>query len=412
MPEPRHVAFVVPFRFETSLRFLRRALELPGVAVSLISQDPVESFAADLAAGRGRLAAHWKVDDAMDPEQLVAAVRGLSKKLGAVDRLIGVLEQLQVPLAEARAALGLPGLSVEAAQNFRDKSRMKDVLRAANIPCARHRLAKSAADVRAFLDEVGFPVIMKPAAGAGAVNTFRLDRAEQLAEALAAFPPNPFAPMLLEEFILGDEHSFDCVSIGGRPVWHSISEYTPGPLAVMQNEWIQWTVLLPRDIGGREYDPIRKAGAAALAALGMGTGLSHMEWFRRRDGSVAISEVGARPPGAQFTSLIGTAHDMDLYHAWARLMIFDQFDPPPRRWAVGAAYFRGQGRGHVKAVHGLDVAQREMGGLVVEVKLPKPGQPKSSSYEGEGYAILRHEDTRVVREALSRLVQIIRVELA
>ena len=67
--------------------------------------------------------------------------------------------------------------------------------------------------------------------------------------------------MLLEEFILGDEHSFDCVSVRGKPVWHSISEYTPGPLAVMQNEWIQWTVLLPRDISGREYDPIRKAGA-------------------------------------------------------------------------------------------------------------------------------------------------------
>ena len=73
-----------------------------------------------------------------------------------------------------------------------------------------------------------------------------------------------------------------------------------------------------------------------------------MEWFRRADGSVAVSEVGARPPGAQFTTLLSYAHDLDFYRAWPRLMIFNEFDPPPRVYAAGAAYVRGQGRGHVK----------------------------------------------------------------
>ena len=62
---------------------------------------------------------------------------------------------------------------------------------------------------------------------------------------------------------------------------------------------------------------IRAAGHRALAALGMGTGLSHTEWFRRADGSIAISEVGARPPGAQFTTLMSYAHDVDFYRACA-----------------------------------------------------------------------------------------------
>ena len=89
----------------------------------------------------------------------------------------------------------------------------------------------------------------------------------------------------------------------------------------------------------------REQGLRGLHALGLRTGLTHMEWFRRPEGAVAISEVAARPPGAQFTSLLSYAHDIDMYAAWARLEIFGTFAPPERRYSVGAAYLRGQGDG-------------------------------------------------------------------
>jgi D-alanine-D-alanine ligase-like ATP-grasp enzyme len=404
----KHVVFVIPYLFDTSLRFLRATLRLPGVGVSVLTAAPADQFDAEV---RAKLVGHQQVADPLDAGQLVAGARALAGRLGPIDRMIGVLEQLQVPLAEARAALRLPGISIEAAKNFRDKSRMKDVLAQGGLPCARHRLATSVEEVERFVAEVGFPLVMKPQAGAGAINTFRLDRKEQLASTLQQFPPNATHPMLMEEFIVGEEHSFDAVFVGGKPVWYSISRYSPGPLAVMQNEWIQWAVLLPRCVDGPEYEPIRRAAVPALRALGMTTGLSHMEWFRRRDGSVAISEVGARPPGAQFVSLMSWAHDTDLYYAWTRLMVEDRFDPPERKYATGAAYLRGQGRGRVAAVHGIEEAQREMGGLVVEVKLPQPGQAKASGYEGEGFVIFRHPETEVVEKALKRVVELLRVEL-
>jgi hypothetical protein len=62
-------------------------------------------------------------------------------------------------------------------------------------------------------------------------------------------------------------------------------------------------------------------------------------------------------------------------------------------------------------VHGLDALQHELGPLVVEARLPQPGQMPSGTYEGEGYVIVRHEDTAVVTEALQRLVSGLRVEL-
>jgi hypothetical protein len=140
--------------------------------------------------------------------------------------------------------------------------------------------------------------------------------------------------------------------------------------------------------------------------------MSHMEWFRLHDGRIAISEVGARPPGAQFTSLLSYAHDIDFYRAWPRLMVFDQFVPPPRRFAAGAAYVRGQGHGRVKRISGLEEAERRFGSLVVEAKLPQEGQAPSDSYEGDGYIIIRHPETQVVEHALQQIVQLIRVELA
>lgn len=405
-----NVAFVAPFAMDATLRFVRAAARLPGVRLGLITQEPLERLPAPL---RHELAGHWRVEDALSAQAIVAGVRGLAGQLGGVQRLIGTLEQLQVPLAKARTELGLPGLSVEAAENFRDKSRMKNVLRAAGLPCARHRLCASASEAWSFAKEVGYPLVVKPPAGAGAKGTFRTDDAGALGEALAVHAPAAGREVLLEEFVLGEEHSFDTVSIDGRPVWHSLSHYRPTPLEVLRHPWIQWCVQIPREVDHPRYDDIRKAGFAALKALGMGTGVTHMEWFRRPDGSIALSEVAARPPGAQFCTLISYAHDIDFYAAWARLVIFDTFEPPARRYSAGAAYLRGQGgKGRVTAVHGLQEALKELGHLVVDAKLPVLGQTPTGTYEGEGYVIVRHPETEVVRQALSRLISSVRVELA
>ena len=394
---------------DATLAFIEGATHLPDTNLTVISQDPADRIPARL---RHQIAGHWCVDDALDPEQLVFAARNLERSFGPPRRMIGALEQLQVPLAIARESLGIEGLSVNASINFRDKSRMKDVLSEAHIPCARHVLVGECSVAESFAAEVGFPLVVKPPAGAGGKGTYRLDQSSDLSRFLERFPPDPHHPTLYEEFVRGTEYSFDSVVIGGQPVWHSISQYMPSPLEVLENAWIQWCVMLPRDISGAEFDPIRQAGFAGVKALGLQSGLSHMEWFRLKDNRIAISEVGARPPGAQFTSLLSYAHDMDFYRAWPHLMVFDEFDPPERRYAVGAAYIRGQGSGRVRRISGLDEAQRRFGSLVVETKLPQEGQAPSDSYEGDGFIIVRDPDTEVVQRTLQEIVQIIRVELA
>jgi hypothetical protein len=401
-------AFVAPYLLDTTTRFVEAAARLPDVQLALITSEPADQLPPGL---REHLAGHWRVDDALDSGQLAAAVQGLGEQLGPVQRLLAVLEQLQVPVAQVREHVGISGMDVATAVNFREKAQMKTVLRAAGVPCARHQLATSAAQAVGFAEQVGFPLVVKPPAGAGAKATFRLDDAGDLAAWLDVAPPAADAPVLIEEFLTGEEGSYDSVMVDGEVVWDSVSNYLPTPLEVLRNPWMQWVVLLPRDIGGPEYAGIRDIAPAALTALGLRTGLTHMEWFRRPDGTVAVSEVAARPPGAQITSMLCYVHDFDLYSAWAQLMVDGTFKPPPRSWAAGTVYLRGQGVGHVRAVHGLDVLPEQVRDLVVDSRLPQPGQLSSGSYEGDGHITVRHPETAVVTGALRDLVTTVRVEL-
>jgi len=401
-------AFVAPYLLDATTRFVDAAARLPDTELALITCEPADRVPDTL---KHSVAAHWQIGDPLDAGQIAGAVQGLGGQIGQVQRLLAVLEQLQVPLAQVREHLGIPGIGVTTAGNFRDKAQMKSALRAAGVPCARHRLADSAAVAAGFAAEVGFPLVVKPPAGAGAKSTFRLDDAGDLRAWLDAAPPSPDRLALLEEFLTGEEGSYDSVMISGQIVWDSVSSYLPTPLEVLRNPWIQWMVLMPRDVSGPEYAGLRAIAATALKALGLDTGLTHLEWFRRPDGSVAVSEVAVRPPGGQITSMLCYAHDFDLYSAWAGLMVHGTFTPPPRSWAVGTVFLRGQGTGQVRAVHGLDALPPEVTSIVVESRLPEPGQLSSGSYEGDGYVIVRHPDTAVVSAAMRRLVTGVRVEL-
>ncbi len=404
----KNVVYCAPFPGITATHRFGRALRsLHGVRLLGVFQEPP----------RGEVAANYDdfvvVGDALDARQLLEGTEVLRRRHGPLHRLVGILENLQTQLAQVREHYDLPGGDVAAAERFRDKGTMKDALRGLGIPVARHARLHSDADAFAFAESSGLPLVLKPPAGAGCKATYEVRSVSDLRRALAESRPSPQNEVLAEEFLEGNEYSFDTVCIHGKPVFHSISRYFPGPLEVSRNDWIQWVVVLPRDISHRGFDDIRKIGFEAVRKLGMGSGVTHMEWFRKTDGSIAVGEIAMRPPGAQFTSLLGYAHDVDMYRVWARAAVDDAFDGPlHRKYAVGIAYLRGQGHGRVAAVEGVDRAQRKVEGLVVEARLPTIGAPKSSSYEGDGYVIVRHPSDDVVLGATRELIETIRVRYA
>lgn len=402
-----NVVFVAPYFGANMVHCIQKLGEM-NIRVGVISHQGLDALPKPLAK---RIDGHYKIDDAMDPGQLAVATRAFAKDWGRVDRLIGFLEQMQVPLADVRDRLQIPGVGGEVARNFRDKNRMKEVLRRAGIPVARQKLVSQPADALAFVAQVGFPVVLKPVDGMGSKGTMRCNDEAELYQALNMLLPRPEAPVQAEEFVTGEEHTCETVLIDGQPVWRTSTYYLPGPLQVLENPWMQYCVLLPKEEQPHvaRFAPVN---TAALRALGMVTGLSHMEWFLRADGSPVVSEVGARPPGVNIMTMNGLAADGDAWGEWLEVQVFGRWGLGPRKRAVGCAFLRGQGRGRrVVAVHGVDELRARLGDQIAEARWPRPGQAPASGYEGEGYVIVTGATTQATVDALRAVVTTVRVEL-
>ena len=407
-----HVALVAPHFLENTNRYVKAFVELDGVKLSVISEDAQAALPKEL---REKVAAHYQVKSVGDAAELTRAIKGLRTMVGPVDRLTGALEQLQLPMAEARALADVPGMRPDIARRFRDKDVMKDVLRSQGVPVAASALVSSAAQLQAFVDRVGLPIIVKPQAGVGSRGTHRVETKEDLATFLKLGAPTAGQPLQAEQFIRAREFTCETVSVHGKAVWRSGTRYFPTPLEVLETPWVQYCVVLPREIEPPWTDFAKHNELALQALFGddprvTGTAITHMEWFLRDDGEMFVSEVGARPPGVHIMPLMSLTHEVDMISKWAELIAFDRFTPPTRKWAGGAACFRGQGNGkHVVQVTGVQKAKEVVGKALVEFRPPKVGQPRAPGYEGEGWALVKSATTEGVKQALLALIENVQV---
>jgi hypothetical protein len=411
-----HVVFIAPRFLETTNRYVHAFATMPGVTLSVVSADPERAIPKAL---QSRVAGHYRIDRVMDPQSLRHAVREISKGVGPVDRLAGALEQLQLPMAYVRDALGIEGIGVQTAQNFRDKDRMKDVLRTHDVPVAKSALVGSPAALRTAVEQLGYPVIVKPQAGVGTRATYRIESdADLVALESQGVVPTGEAPLQVEEFVRAREHTCETISVRGEHVWSSGTRYFPTPLEALETPWMQYCVLLPREDENTEWTRFQSTNHAALSALlgaerntAAGTALTHMEWFLREDGTQLVNEVGIRPPGVGIMPLMGLAFEMDFFQAWCELIAFDRFTPKKRKWAAGAAFLRGHGKGkRVVSVTGVNKAVEACGDALIELRAPKPGMPRASGYEGEGFAHIKHATTEGAKQALLAIIENIKVE--
>ncbi len=400
---PRNVVFFAPFPIEPVMRFVRAAAKLDDVRLLGVVHTP-SATEADLFHDIVR------VTEPDDPQDLIDGVEVLRRRHGEPWRIVGTLEGMMVDLARAREHFGVAGTPVKTATLFREKARMKDALRAAGLPVARHRLVTGAREALAFAEEVGFPLVIKPPAGVGARDTFRVSDPRELAEGLARAEVRDGSPVLCEEMLRGREHSFETVTTGGEPRAWSTSRYVPGCLEVLENPWIQWACVLPREAEGELYDRARDVGFAAIRALGLDDGMTHMEWFERDDGTLAVGEIAQRPPGPQLCQMTGLVHDTDVYRAWARAVIDGEFDTPwERKYAAACVFVRGAGRGKVTGSSGFDELREELGECVIETKVPRVGAKKIESYEGDGFVVVRHASTERVWEMVRMIHRTVKV---
>lgn len=347
-----HTILIAPYFGENMRHCLRCFADLPDCKLGVLSQEPEDKLPPEV---RGKVAAFQRIGDPATASNILDGARAIQAQWGRIDRLEGYLEMLQVPIAEARDALGIDGMRTEAAKNFRDKNRMKDVLRAAGVPVARQALVRNAEDARAFVKEVGYPIVLKPIAGLGARNTQRAhdNLTVVRAQRAAAIGQQPRADQGVRARRRAHVRNRDDGET--ETVWSSSTEYVPSPLEVLENQWMQYTLIMPREMDPPHVRAFADINTRALQALGMQNGLSHMEWFLREDGSMVVSEVGARPPGANVMPMLAAAHGADPWAAWAQLMVHRTWHMPARQYAAGSVFLRAMGGADVvRGVEGID----------------------------------------------------------
>jgi len=381
----RRIVFVCHTAAGESLRSARAIAKLSDVELLGISQGPAS----------GELFEEMRsVSDVHDAEQLIEA----AKAYGGLNKIVTAQETLLLPVAEANEALGLPAMSSETVKRTLDKSQLKARLNRAGIKTPRDQIVTTGGEAQRFANEVGFPIVIKPLRGSGALTTFRIRNEQQLAQVLQLVQP----PVIAEAFVLGQELCFDTITIDNEPQFYTLCEYNPPILYALEDPETQWRCAMSREIDDK-YREFIAQGLAAVRALQVGNAMTHMEGFANG----GFIDATLRPAGARIAPMFGFACDVDPYSVWARVAVDGCFDGPlERKYAVGTIFLRGTGSGVIKEVKGVDSVCEN---LIVEAHWPKLGARKSSTYTGDGYVTIRHTDESVVHEALSAIERTIKI---
>jgi hypothetical protein len=382
--------------YPAEMPYYVRGLAAAGAHVLGVGDQPEHVLPA---LTREHLAGYFHLPQLWDHPGAIDAVR---RWVGParVERVECLWEPGVLLAARLREALDAPGLSFEQAVPFRDKDRMKRVLSAAGVRTPRHAIATSFAEGWAAAERLGFPLVVKPVAGAGSVNTHRIDDAAQLDAALAAVGKE--GAVLLEEFVDGEEYTFDALTIGGEVTFFNVAWYRPRPLVARTNEWVSPQTVCLRDVDAPELAAGRALGREVLRALGLRDGFTHMEWFRTAGGEAVFGEIAARPPGGHTVDAMNYACDADLFAGWGEAVVRGRLTQrPERRYNAALVFKRAEGSGRIQRIEGLESLAQRFGEYLVAVDLVPVGAPRRDwiqSLVSDGWVIVRHPDLATTLE--------------
>jgi ATP-grasp domain len=391
--------------YPAEMAFFTRALAAVGARVIGVGDQPPHALPS---AAREALA-HYEHVSLADDGAVLTALHGLARH-ARIDQVECLWEPYMILAARIRETFGLPGMTVEQTVPFRDKERMKQVLDAAGIRTPWHVSTTTVAGVWDAADQIGFPLIVKPVAGAGSADTYRVDSVEELNDVLPLL--RHVQELSVEEFVDGEELTYDTVCANGHVLFENVLWYRPRPLQMRMHEWISPVSISLRDLTVADIQGGRQMGADVIAALGFNAGFTHMEWYRKADGEVVFGEIGARPPGARVVDLMNYATDGDVYVGWAEAVVHGRMQQLERHYNVGSIFKRAQGAGRITHVDGLERLLAEFGDAVTLVDLLPVGAPRRdwrSSVIGDGMIVVRHPEFQRVVEMTDRFAAEVRM---
>ena len=386
--------------YPAEMAFFARGLASAGATVIGVGDQPPHAVPGP---AREALAHYLQVGSLAAGDEVAAAVRDLARHV-TLDRVECLWEPYMMLAARLREELGLPGLTMRQTMPFRDKELMKAVLDEAGLRTPGHQSTETVAGVWAAAERLGYPLIVKPIAGAGSADTYRADSPADLDAILPMVRHVP--QVIVEEFIDGEEFTYDTICAGGEVLFENICWYRPRPLLTKLHEWISPVIVSLRALDAPDLQAGRALGAAAVKALGFRDGFTHMEWYRKADGEAVFGEIGARPPGGRMVDAMNYATDADLFAGWAQAITHGRIvQPVERRYNAGIIFKRAEGAGRITGYAGLDHLMAEFGDHVAALDLLPVGTPRRDWRAvtiSDGMVVVRHPELAKTIEMTER----------
>lgn len=192
--------------------------------------------------------------------------------------------------------LGLIGLKDFVAENYLDKSRMRDLWRKANLNQPKYFIVRDLITALDAAEKIGYPLIIKPAAsGGGGRGVFSVHNSQELTEVFpTVVEQNKYSEnILIEEYIDGVESSLEIVIAPGVTKILAISTKKKSN----SRSQVATEIIYPGVVSGNAKEKIKELCISASKALGMKQGVAHFEVITSTNDEPYLVEVGARAGG-------------------------------------------------------------------------------------------------------------------
>ena len=319
----QNFVFISP-NFPTNYWQFCRELKNNGLRVLGIGDQPYDELTEALKAS---LDEYYKVGSLENYDEVYRAVAFFIAKYGRIDWLESNNEYWLERDAMLRTDFHITsGFQTEDMPRIKYKSRMKEYYQKAGIPVARYHMVDDFDHCRAFIDEVGYPVVVKPDNGVSASHTYKLENDRDLGEFLAQKESD--VSYIMEEFIHAEVNSYDAIiNAEGEPIFET-GNVTPVSIMDIVNDNDNSIYYIVKDLP----EDTRRAGRATVKSFGVKSRFVHFEFFRLtqdqpgmgKKGDVVALEVNMRPCGGFSPDMMNYANSTDVYKIWADMIAFNR----------------------------------------------------------------------------------------
>lgn len=361
--------FISP-NFPDNYYLFCRGLKNNGVNVLGIGDTPYNALSDNVKAN---LTEYYYVHSLENYDEKLRAVAFFTFKYGKIDFIESNNEYWLASDAQLRTDFNVTtGPKADDIRYFRSKTAMKEDYAKANVKTARYHIPSTIDKAKEFIKEVGYPVIVKPDDGVGAIKTYKITNDQELITFFQSF--NPKQPYIMEEFVEGDLISFDgiCDSHGNVviPTHHVFPNQIMDVVNNLTDVFYYTNKEIPQDL----YE----AGQRVLLAFKAKSRFYHLEFFRLTKDKIGLGkkgdliglEVNMRVPGGYTPDMIDYAYQMDIYQAWADVICYDhnnQYIPLKKKYCA----FYGRRRFNKYKHKDKDVLKKYLRNLMMFQEMPR-----------------------------------------